>query len=74
MRRSEGLTPAAIARTVEAAAMAAFRQATETGDVVHITTEQLIKAIKERGGTDRPTVEAVDVGSARSAGGRQTRA
>ena len=57
VRRSEGLTPAAIARTVEAAAIAAFRQATETGDVVHITTEQLIKAIKERGGTDRPTVE-----------------
>lgn len=54
---SEGLTPAAIARTVEVAALAALREAAVSGTIVHITTAGLARALKERGGQDRPTVE-----------------
>lgn len=56
-RRSEGLTPAAISQAVEAAAISAFREATESGEMVEITMEHLIRGLDSRGGRDRPTVE-----------------
>lgn len=54
---SEGLTPAAIAQVVDAAALAALRRSTTTSTIVHIDAGLLLHAIRERGGTDRPTVE-----------------
>jgi transitional endoplasmic reticulum ATPase len=56
-RRSEGQTPAALARAVESAAIAAFRQATASGDMVEITMEHLLNGLSAHGGMDRPTVE-----------------
>jgi SpoVK/Ycf46/Vps4 family AAA+-type ATPase len=55
--RTGGLTPAAIAQTVQIAAMAAFKEATETGRRVELTQDRLVDALQHRGGTDRPTVE-----------------
>ena len=55
--RAEGLTPAAIARSVEAASLAAFKESTGSGQVVHLTAAHLKAALDQRGGTDRPTVE-----------------
>lgn len=54
---AEGLTPAAIARAVEAASLAAFKESTGTGQVVQVTSAHLRTALEQRGGTDRPTVE-----------------
>jgi ATP-dependent 26S proteasome regulatory subunit len=54
---AEGLTPAAIARAVEAASLAAFKESTGTGAVVHLTAAHLRAALDNRGGTDRPLVE-----------------
>jgi transitional endoplasmic reticulum ATPase len=56
-RRSDGQTPAAIARAVEFAAIAAFREATASGDMVEITMAHLLKGLSAHGGMDRPTVE-----------------
>jgi transitional endoplasmic reticulum ATPase len=55
--RSEGMTPAAIEKIVETAALDVFRQATETGERLEIETENLLGAIQRYGGQDRPTVE-----------------
>lgn len=55
--KAEGLTPAAIARAVEAASLAAFKESTSSGQVVHLTAAHLKTALDQRGGTDRPTVE-----------------
>jgi transitional endoplasmic reticulum ATPase len=55
--KAEGLTPAAIARAVEAASLAAFKESTGSGQVVHLTAAHLKAALEQRGGTDRPTVE-----------------
>ncbi|HEX5496384.1 MAG TPA: ATP-binding protein, partial [Mycobacteriales bacterium] len=56
-RHTAGRTPATIVRVVEAAALAAFRAATESGAPVPITTGHLGAALAGLGGTDRPTVE-----------------
>lgn len=56
-RRTAGRTPATIARVVEAAALAAFREATGSGRPEPITTGRLLAALAGLGGTDRPTVE-----------------
>lgn len=56
-RRSEGLTPAAIAQAVEVASLAAFREAAAAGELVQITMDHLLEALEERGGKDRPMVE-----------------
>jgi SpoVK/Ycf46/Vps4 family AAA+-type ATPase len=55
--RTEGLTPAALAQVVEAAALDAFRAASLSGHVVELTTDHLLRALERRGGSDRPTVE-----------------
>jgi transitional endoplasmic reticulum ATPase len=56
-RRTEGLTPAALVQVVDAAALAAFREASASGATVQITAEHLAAGLAERGGRDRPTVE-----------------
>ena len=57
--KAEGrcLTPAAIAGAVEAASLAAFKEATASGQVVHLTAAHLKTALDQRGGTGRPAVE-----------------
>ena len=57
VRRSEGMTPAAIEKVVELAAMDVFRQATETGRRLELDEEHLLSAIERHGGQDRPTIE-----------------
>ncbi|MDQ3642397.1 MAG: ATP-binding protein, partial [Actinomycetota bacterium] len=54
---AEGLTPAAIARAVEAASVAAFKDSAGSGEVVQLRSAHLRTALEQRGGTDRPTVE-----------------
>jgi transitional endoplasmic reticulum ATPase len=55
--RTAGLTPAAIVRVVEAAALRAFRAVTETGAPAAIGQFDLRAALAGRGGTDRPSIE-----------------
>jgi transitional endoplasmic reticulum ATPase len=55
--KSEGLTPAAIAQVVDAAALATFREATAAGHTVLLNQSRLLGALQQRGGKDRPTVE-----------------
>jgi transitional endoplasmic reticulum ATPase len=55
-RRTEGATPAALARAVRAAVMSAFAQARRAGHTVTITQSALLAALSD-GGDDRPTVE-----------------
>ena len=57
VRRTEGMTPAAISKIVDSAALTAFREATETGRNVEVGTENLLQALEQFGGQDRPTVE-----------------
>ena len=57
-RHTAGHTPAALVQAVELAALHAMREAAGTGKVVQISTEHLDDAIEQRGGKDRPTVEA----------------
>jgi transitional endoplasmic reticulum ATPase len=59
-RRTDGLTPAALVRLVDAAALVAFREASERGEVVEITHGHLESALRDQGGRDRPTVEDWD--------------
>lgn len=56
--RCEGMTAATIASIVEAAALAAFREATASGAAVPLSQSHLLGALHQRGGKDRPTVEA----------------
>jgi ATP-dependent 26S proteasome regulatory subunit len=56
-RKSAGMTPAAIAQTVELAALDAFRDAAARGHVVQLTQRRLETALSSRGGKDRPLVE-----------------
>jgi transitional endoplasmic reticulum ATPase len=58
-QRTEGLTPAAIAQLVAAASMSALHDAAShpDDDLVPLTTERLLAALRDRGGHDRPTVE-----------------
>jgi transitional endoplasmic reticulum ATPase len=58
-RRTEGLTPAALAQAVSGASLEAMREAaarTPT-ELVPLTTDRVVAALKARGGRDRPTVE-----------------
>jgi transitional endoplasmic reticulum ATPase len=57
VRRTEGMTPAAIEKVVEIAAMDVFRRATETGEQLRLDEAALLSAIERHGGEDRPTVE-----------------
>jgi transitional endoplasmic reticulum ATPase len=57
VRRTEGMTPAGISKIVDTAALETFRQATQTGEEVHVDTADLLAAIERYGGQDRPTVE-----------------
>lgn len=58
--RTEGLTPAALAQAVDAAALIAFREATGAGALVRITHDHLRDALAAQGGQDRPLVEDWD--------------
>jgi transitional endoplasmic reticulum ATPase len=57
VRRTEGMTPAAISKIVDSAALETFRLATQSGDEVLVDTRHLLDAIERYGGQDRPTVE-----------------
>ena len=57
VRRTEGMTPAAIAKIVDTAALDVFREATQTGENLELDTEHLLSALERYGGQDRPTVE-----------------
>jgi transitional endoplasmic reticulum ATPase len=57
VRRSEAMTPAVIAKIVDTAALAVFREATQTGRNVQLDTEHLLRALEEQGGRDRPMIE-----------------
>src|SRR5215218_1100029 len=55
--RTEGMTPAAIEKVIDTAALDVFKQAAETGRRVGLDTQHLLTAIERYGGQDRPTVE-----------------
>ena len=55
--RTEGMTPAAIAKIVDTAALEVFREATRTGEQLELDTSHLLSAVERYGGEDRPTVE-----------------
>ena len=57
-RLTPGCTPAAIATICDAAALVAFRESIGHTTVVRITERHLRDAIGQRGGDDRPTIEA----------------
>jgi transitional endoplasmic reticulum ATPase len=57
VQRTEGMTPAAIEKVVDMAALEVFRLAAETGDNAELDTEHLLAALERVGGQDRPTVE-----------------
>jgi len=57
VRRTEGMTPAAIAKIVDTAALEVFRQATRTGRHLQLDSEHLLIAIERHCGQDRPMVE-----------------
>ena len=57
VRRTEGMTPAAISKIVDTAALDVFRQSTQTGEKLELDTAHLLTAIERYGGQDRPTVE-----------------
>ena len=57
VRRTEGMTPASIAKVVDAAALDVFREAAQAGRVLHVDTDHLLRAIERLGGQDRPLVE-----------------
>src|SRR3954468_22645974 len=57
VRRTEGMTPAAISKVVDTAALDVFREAAQTGKNLELDTQHLLAAIERYGGQDRPTVE-----------------
>jgi len=57
VRRTEGLTPAAISKIVDTAALEVFREATESGENLQLDTAHLLQAVERHGGQDRPLVE-----------------
>jgi transitional endoplasmic reticulum ATPase len=57
VQRTEGMTPAAIEKIVDTAALEVFREATQTGEQLELDTPHLLAAIERYGGQDRPTVE-----------------
>ncbi|MFL5843933.1 MAG: AAA family ATPase [Solirubrobacteraceae bacterium] len=57
VRRTEGMTPAAIEKVVDAAALAVFREAAQTGEQLELDETHLVAALESIGGQDRPLVE-----------------
>ena len=57
VRRTEGMTPAAISKVVDTAALDVFKQAAASGDHLQVTEEHLLAAVARFGGEDRPMVE-----------------
>jgi transitional endoplasmic reticulum ATPase len=57
VRRTEGMTPAAIEKVVDMAALDVFKRASERGEQLEVETQDLLSAIERYGGQDRPTVE-----------------
>ena len=57
VRRTEGMTPAAISKIVDTAAIDVFREATEGGKQVELSEAHLLAALERFGGQDRPLVE-----------------
>jgi transitional endoplasmic reticulum ATPase len=57
VRRTEGLTPAAIEKIVDMAALDVFREAAESGEELLVDSPHLLAAIERLGGQDRPMVE-----------------
>jgi transitional endoplasmic reticulum ATPase len=57
VRRTEGMTPAAIEKIVDVAALDVFREATQSGRQLELDPQHLQAAIERYGGQDRPTVE-----------------
>src|SRR5829696_75992 len=57
VRRTEGMTPAAIEKVIDAAALDVFREATRTGQNLEMTSDDLLEALERHGGEDRPMVE-----------------
>jgi transitional endoplasmic reticulum ATPase len=55
--RTEGMTPAALEKIVDTAALEVFREAAERGEQLEIETADLLSAVERYGGQDRPTVE-----------------
>ena len=57
VKRTEGMTPAAIEKIIETAALAVFKEAKSTGENLVLTSADLTQALERYGGQDRPTVE-----------------
>jgi len=57
VQRTEAMTPAAISKIVDTAALDVFREATAAGKRLELDTPHLLAAIERYGGHDRPTVE-----------------
>jgi transitional endoplasmic reticulum ATPase len=57
VQRSEGMTPAAIERVIDAAALAVFKQAAQSGEQLELDERHLLEALESLGGQDRPLVE-----------------
>jgi transitional endoplasmic reticulum ATPase len=57
VRRTEGMTPAAIEKVVDMAALDVFRRASESGEQLELQSADLLGALERYGGQDRPTVE-----------------
>jgi transitional endoplasmic reticulum ATPase len=57
VRRTEGMTPAAIEKVIDAAALDVFREATRSGENLELTSENLLEALERHGGEDRPMIE-----------------
>jgi len=57
VRRTEGMTPAAISKVVDTAALDVFKQAAETGEHLQLAEEHLLAAVARFGGEDRPMIE-----------------
>jgi transitional endoplasmic reticulum ATPase len=57
VRSTEGMTPAALSKIVDSAALEVFRQASATGRRLELDETHLLAAVERYGGQDRPTVE-----------------
>jgi transitional endoplasmic reticulum ATPase len=57
VRRTEGMTPAAIERVIDAAALAVFKQAAQSGEQLELSEDHLLAALESLGGQDRPLLE-----------------
>jgi transitional endoplasmic reticulum ATPase len=57
VRRTEGMTPAAISKIVDSAALEVFREASQSGQRLELDQRHLETALDGFGGQDRPTVE-----------------